>query len=193
MTAKRKPRTPNEKSVVALELFLGKIIGNPRAYMGDTHLLSALKRQGRLAKYSNVEHRITGTSRSTVERLAAAVLDGGFEGLNSLRETALAAVEEEIRISLKSKHRTKARLSEDLTTANFAHVQAMVDLWHVTTAFHEAVEAGRRLANRSRSAAMVELWDKEEERLLAMFDLAKRPVVEIGSATESWLVQLRQL
>lgn len=88
MTAKRKPRTPNEKSVVALEVFLGKIIGNPRAYLGDTHLFSALKRQSRLAKYSNVEHRITGTSRSTVERLAAAVLDGGFEGLNSLRETA---------------------------------------------------------------------------------------------------------
>jgi hypothetical protein len=193
MTARREARTPNEKSVVALEVFLGKVIGEPRAYIGDTHLTSALKRQSRLAEYTNAMHGVNATSRSTVARLADEVIDGGFAHLDSLRETALAVVEEEIRQSLKSKPRTKKRIAEDLTAAKFERVQVMVDLWHVTTAFHHALTAARQLANRSRNPGMVELWDKEEERLLAIFDLAKRPVVEIGSETEAWLMRVREL
>lgn len=193
MTSGPSPGTLNEKSVVALSLLLGKVIANPKEYIEDHHLVSALGRQDRLAKYSSSKHHISATSRSTVERLAEKVLEGGFAYLDGLRLTALAAVEEEMLQGLKAKRRTKKRLADDLETVKSERVQTMVDLWHVTTAFHQALTAARLLANRSRKPSLVELWDKEEERLLGMFDLAKRPVVEIGSDTEDWLQRLRQL
>ncbi|WP_458762845.1 hypothetical protein [Cupriavidus basilensis] len=193
MTGMPAPRTPNEKAVVALSMLLGKVIANPVDYIGDYELVSALKRQGRLARYSKPKDGISATSRSTVERLAEKLLDGGFAYLDGLRITALAAIEEEKRQSLKEKRRTKKRLAEDFEQAKFERVQCMVDLWHVTHAFHDALSAGRQLANLSRDRGLVERWDKEEEKLLAMFDLANRPIVEVGSNTEAWLQRLRQL
>ncbi|WP_423758519.1 hypothetical protein [Burkholderia sp. NLJ2] len=193
MTGKPAPRTTNEKSVVALSVLLGKVTANPKKYIGDHQLMSALKRQSRLAEYSNPKDGISATSRSTVERLAEKLLEGGFAYLDGLRMTALAAVEEEALQSLKAKRRTRRRFAEDLEQAKFERVLCMVDLWHVTEAFHNALSSGRQLANSSRDPGLVERWDKEEERLLAMFDLAKRPIVEVGSNTEAWLQRLRQL
>ncbi|VVE35572.1 hypothetical protein [Pandoraea anhela] len=193
MIAKPAPQTTNEKSVVALSVLLGKVIANPKDYVGDHQLVSALKRQSRLAEYSNPKNGISATSRSTVERLAEKLLDGGFSYFDNLRITALGEVEDEGLRSFKAKRRTKKRFAEDLEQAKSERIQSMVDLWHVTKAFHEALTAGRQVANLSRNPGVVERWEKEEERLLAMFDLAERPVVEVGSDTEAWLQRLRQL
>lgn len=193
MNLTREPRTANEKTVVALAKLLADVKADPAKYVGDQELAAALKRQSRLAQYSRLQDGVMATSRSTVERLSEKLYDEGFAGIDELRVAALAAIQEETLKGLQAKRRTKKRVEEDLGEAHFERVQSMVDLWHVTNAFHRALKEGRELANLSRDAGLVERWSRVEEMLLAMFDLAERPVVKAGSDAEEWLRRLRRL
>lgn len=188
---KVEPKTKNERSVVALADLLENIASEPKKFIDDSELFSALQRQSRLAKYSKPGEGVWATSRCTIERAAERLFDGGFRYMDSLRRTALSALEAELVEATRAKPRTKQRLNDELEEATVSRVQALVDCWHVTNAFHRALQEGRALANLSRDPALVARWDKVETVLLAMFDLAKRPIVKKNSEAEAWLKQLR--
>ncbi|MCP3713136.1 hypothetical protein M3I54_40725 [Paraburkholderia sp. CNPSo 3274] len=191
MNLKREPKTKNEKSIVALERFLAGVASKPEEFTADEELLSALKRQSRLAKFSKPESEVIATSRCTIERVAERLFYGGFRYLDTLRLTALASLQTATAEAGRGKRRTKQRLADDLVAANVSRVQALVDCWQITNAFHRALKEGRQLANLSRDPALVARWDKTEATLLAMFDLADRPIVKTNSEAEKWLMQLR--
>jgi hypothetical protein len=191
MKLKTEPTTRNEKSVVALAKLLTSIANNPENFLGDDELLSALRRQGRLGKYSRPSEEVRASSRCTVERAAERLFEGGFRYLDSLRLAALSSLQTAAVAATRAKRRTKQRLTDDLEDVNVSRVQALVDCWQVTNAFQRALREGRALANLSRDPSLVARWDKVETVLLAMFDLAKRPVVKTNSEAEQWLKQLR--
>lgn len=191
MKLKNQPKTRNEKSVAALAKLLTNVVSSPGEFIGDDELLSALKRQSRLGKYSKPDSDVIATSRCTIERMAERLFEDGFRYLNTLRLTALSSLQMAAAEAAQAKRRSKQRLEDDLEAANVSRVQALVDCWQVTNAFHRALKEGRALANLSRDPALVARWDKSELVLLAMFDLAARPVVKTKSEAERWLTQLR--
>lgn len=185
------PRTKNEKAVAALAKLIEAVVGTPREFVGDEDLLLALKRQSRLGKYSRPSMGVAATSRCTIVRIANRMFEGGFSSFNELRLMALSALLEAATEATRPRRRTKEHVENELDQANIDRVRALVDCWHVTNAFHRALKEARTLANLTRDPVLVARWDKTEEMLLAMFDLAERPVVRKQTEAEEWLLRLR--
>jgi hypothetical protein len=185
------PRTANERSVVALAKLMGQIIRDPKEFIGDEQLVSAFKRQSRLGSFSRPSEGVHATSRCTIERASQRLFPGGFKWFNDERQKALNELQAATVEIARPNRRTKRAVIGQLERAEIERVQSLVDCWQITNAFHESLKRARALANLSRSAALVERWDKEEQALLAMFSLAKRPVVRKTSEAEEWLKKLR--
>ena len=187
----REPRTRNEKSIVSLLRLLEAIRDFPTKFTADDELINAVKRQSRLGNYSRPADEIFATSRCTIERLSDRLFKGGFSSFECVRNEAKDALQAATTEASRPKRRTKAQIQNDLQGTEAERVQALVDCWHVTNAFHSALKAGRSLALLTRDPALVSKWDKEEAILLAMFDLAQRPVVKSKTEAEKWLKALR--
>ncbi|KXV13047.1 hypothetical protein CR51_05710 [Caballeronia megalochromosomata] len=191
MTPKYAPKTANEKSIVALARLIESVSKSAGEYAEDAQLLSALKRQSRLGQFSRDKLGIAPTSRCTIERVSNRIFEGGFARFDEERRGALSRLQAAIAEHERPARRTKASVQVQLESAEIKHVQALVDCWHLTNAFHESLKRARALVNLTRDPALVQHWDKQEDVLLAMFDMAERPVVKTKTEAEKWLKRLR--
>lgn len=100
----------NTASVIALKDLLLEIPKHPDEYLKDLYLLSSLKSQGAIAKYSNENKDIFATSINTVKRISNDCIEGGYEKLDSYRINALEAISRHIAKSEKSNKTTRIGL-----------------------------------------------------------------------------------
>lgn len=96
-------------SIKALSDVLDEIIARPSEWLQDKELISALRSQGKLAKWESTSRKITGCSLNTLKSSSDAALNDGFAGIDRRRIKALRAIESE---DAKNKHpRRGTRLS----------------------------------------------------------------------------------
>ncbi|MFW1480519.1 hypothetical protein ACEWA0_24095, partial [Vibrio parahaemolyticus] len=87
-----KTQEVNQQTVLETKTLLLEVIQNPGVFKNDESIKVALKSQGGLAKYKNVERNINPCSLNTLKSLSESLLDKGFLELDSLRINAKNAI-----------------------------------------------------------------------------------------------------
>lgn len=188
--------TKTEILVSNLHTLLLSICKEPSKYTADERLFDALSRQERLGKYECKEYLISKTSRSSIMRVCARLLPGGFEAFDTLRIEALGHLTA-MRALKAAQRRPRLRTTEHFRNkaaeSNHVSNQRLMDCWHLTNALYKALVAGRRVAELSQNSAAVERWEREEKSILGVMSLAKNLVVRVAGEEEKWAEQLRSI
>ncbi|EGQ7663330.1 hypothetical protein [Vibrio parahaemolyticus] len=87
-----KTQEVNQQTVLETKTLLLEVIQSPGVFKNDESIKVALKSQGGLAKYKNVERNINPCSLNTLKSLSESLLDKGFLELDSLRINAKNAI-----------------------------------------------------------------------------------------------------
>jgi hypothetical protein len=105
---------------------LSDIIDNPKNWLKNKGLISALKSQRKLAKWEDVELRIRSCSLNTLKTSANRVLSDGFDGMDARRIKALSKIEKETTKGLAPKpgSRTYLEAKVKLKTTQIAVLEA---------------------------------------------------------------------
>jgi hypothetical protein len=94
-------------SIRALSELLRSIIQSPAEFANDGSLKAALKSQGSLAKFERTGDSIVPSSINTLKKWSAEYLDGGWEGLDHLRKSAVDALLQHAQKTQRSNKTTK--------------------------------------------------------------------------------------
>ena len=102
----------NEKktSTEALYGLLSEVIEEPESWIDNDNFIIALKAQGKLAQWEDIERRIMPCTINSLKARADKFLNTGFVGLNQLRIAALDAIEAYKESEKNSNKSTKAGL-----------------------------------------------------------------------------------
>lgn len=163
----------DELSIKQLSQFLEKIITAPDKYIDDSALLSALRSQGTLAKFSISELNITGSSINTMKRRADCHIYGGFAHVDQLRRNAYEALQNQA-ARLKMHNRTSknglaARIS-DLQTENQILKE---ELLLVTFVLEKSIGLVREHSEQLEGVALAKS-QREQRELLDMLSLTQK-------------------
>ncbi|MBB1386463.1 hypothetical protein H5119_13090 [Pseudoalteromonas sp. SG45-5] len=105
----RKNKENNQRSILATQYLLMEIIKSPDEFKNNSHLVKALKSQGGLAKYENIERNIVACAINTVKSLSELLFDDGFTGFDRLRMNARVAIEKALTGKIKKSNEESAR------------------------------------------------------------------------------------
>lgn len=110
----KKNKETNQKTILATEALLLEIIKSPDEFKNNDDLVKALKSQGGLAKYENVERHIGVVSINTVKTHSDLLFDDGFDdgrggGFDVLRINARNAIEKALKGKIKKSNEESAR------------------------------------------------------------------------------------
>ncbi len=110
----KKNKETNQKTIIATEALLQEIIKSPDDFKNNDGLVKALKSQGGLAKYENVERHIGVVSINTVKTHSDLLFDDGFDdgrggGFDVLRINARDAIEKALKGKIKKSNAESAR------------------------------------------------------------------------------------
>ena len=170
----------NSRSVTALQNYLKEIINDPTAFADDVKIFKDLKSQGALSKVTIEDRLIYGSSINTQKRIAANVLDGGFESLDRLRIAALDAICNVKLKSKKSKKTTKVGLGQRVKELEHELQQALQDIWHLTMVASKAMAQGRHYAKEAANPVILTRCEREQRELRAALSLRSHPVIVRG-------------
>lgn len=99
----------NQNKVLNAKDLLLEIIKKPVEFKEDNDLIKALKSQGGLAKYENLEKSIAACSLNTLKSASETLLNRGFLELDELRVNARNALEGAL-VESKANSRTRTGL-----------------------------------------------------------------------------------
>lgn len=109
--------TPSEQrsiSVIALKNLLIEAIEEPALWIENQDFVSAIKSQGKLAKWQDVERRIIPCALNTLKSAAEDLLEGGYASLDQLRLSALSVIERHRVLVAGSNKTTKSGLRKSV-------------------------------------------------------------------------------
>lgn len=151
------------KSVLALDGLLVDVIKAPGKWIHNEELISSLKVQGKLAKWSSNELGIKSCSLNTLKTTADLVLNDGFLGLNKKRSSASLAIENELNKTKKPKNGTKLQLGgkvkEQASKISLLEQRNML----LTYIVKELQSLSINYANKSKSESSLEKFERELE------------------------------
>lgn len=153
-------------------VLLSDIAENPKNYLQQKSLVTALRSQNSLANFIDLSFEIIGSSLNTQKKISENVLDGGYEQLDKQRKSALFALQ---RIEEKNKKPDKASRLGLLNEVKLlkSEIQTLRnDLLLMTLAFDKSLLQGARYARQS-SPSVQELCKKEQRELLDILTLRK--------------------
>lgn len=84
----------NHQSLLATKQLLLDIIGSPSEFTSNKSLQKAMKSQGGIAKYEDIDRGIAPCSLNTLKVCAERLLERGFMELDEVRKNALLALEQ---------------------------------------------------------------------------------------------------
>lgn len=105
----KKNKENNQRSILATKGLLLEIIKSPDEFKNNSNLVKALKSQGGLAKYENVERNIGACAINTVKSLSELLFDDGFTGFDKFRMSARDAIEKALTGKIKKSNEESAR------------------------------------------------------------------------------------
>lgn len=141
-------KRPSAPSVLALWNLLSEVAANPAIHAETTGLKEALTRQGRLAKLDLPMRGVIPVALNTLKRNADRTLAemGGFNGLNELRQVALAAIENHLASPQPASPYTRDALRAQLKQAKSRNRQLREDLAFVSERFRTMMSLAERCA-----------------------------------------------
>lgn len=143
-------------------LFL-QILSSPDIFRADETLKLALKSQGKMAKYQNVEQGINTLSLNTLKSLSDQLLEGGYAELDKLRINARNALNNSTSGKVKTDSKAILRLQKAELERNLEIVQQSCFL--LTTIIKEM---------RSQMSSIVKHDKSAKERLKRYEDVNKK-------------------
>jgi len=165
-------RIEDESSIRALLELLEDARRDAGKHSADDSLISALRSQGAMAKYSNQERLIKGMSLNHQKRIAGVVL-GQYEILDAARKAARNAIlsfrEREARGKVRSKTRMAIRISELEEELRILRQ----DMFILQRAFDIRCLQARRYAAEA-SLVVQNLCAKEQKEIVATLSLRQR-------------------
>jgi|GEM_PF-1180479 hypothetical protein len=162
----------NNQSVLNLRNLLQDITIAPDKYLEQNLIIQSLKSQGLLAKFSDEPKGIFPSSINTQKRIAANVVDGGYEALDQLRVNALLAVEKKANTNNQPDKETKAGLLLTIKELESEKQSIRNDLLLLTLAFEKSLRQGARYASLADPSIQA-LCKKEQRELLDILSLRK--------------------
>lgn len=174
--AKDKRVERNTTSVLALRDMLRDVIKDPSSFANHVVLSQSLKSQGELAKFSDVQKDILGTSLNTMKRIADSALEGGFGAIDSLRIAARLALEKESAKEAQSNKVSKVGLAKRVKELEVENLHLRQDLLLLTHAFEKSLTQGRNYALKASSPAVKTLCIREQRVLWDSLSLRQFPV-----------------
>lgn len=145
---------------------------HPSRLSNDNEFLSALNSQGSLARYSNVDHGIVGSSLNTMKRLANELVPGGFEGLDGLRKAAISTFVTEPLNETGPGRSSKAALLNKVSRLESSVEMLRGDLLLLTLALDKSLRQGKEYASNAEEHVRIRC-NKEQRDLLDMLTLRK--------------------
>lgn len=131
----------NTDSLLALRDLLREVCSRPSDYLADENLKAALCSQGKLARYSNSDKSILGSSINTVKRIANQYLDGGFAAIDRLRVDASNALMQCSERRDASNKATKVGLARRVTQLEQEIVILKTTNYNLLVAISKAIDA----------------------------------------------------
>ena len=161
----------SSKSTIGLRDLLRNICDSPKSFKDNLDVISALKSQGALSKYTSEDLLIFPTSMNTLKRVSEEYIEGGFQSLDNLRKTALQRIEDYKERDNSSNKSTRTGLSKRVTELegdvlmlekiNFALLQtiaeAMDDIKSITNVEEKGTRSYRSKEAIKRIAAMTSI------------------------------------
>jgi hypothetical protein len=176
MTITTKARTARRQadlvSVKALGELLRSVASSPVTHSKNESLLSALRSQGALAKYSDDTLSICGMSLNHQRLIAESAL-GGYEVLDHLRRAALESVLNYTARSARANKSTKSGLSARVKELEAELSLFKQDMAILQRAYDMRCVQARNYASTA-SASVQALCAKEQRELDATFSLRRR-------------------
>ena len=151
----------SSKSTIGLRDLLRNICDSPASYKDNSDVISALKSQGALSKYTSEDLLIVPTSINTLKRVSDEYIEGGFQALDNLRKTALQRIDNYKERGNSSNKSTRAGLSKRVTELeddvlklekiNYTLLQTIADAMDDIKSVTNVEEKGAR-SHRSKQA-----------------------------------------
>lgn len=158
------------QSVFAIRGLLREVIDSPSLFIKDQILVQALKSQGALAKYADQARGISTSSLNTVKRIADVALEGGFDALDRLRQSAGMVLEKQAFEDKSPNKESKAGLSIRLIKREAEIKSLREDLLLLTLAFEKSLRQGNRYATKADESVHA-LCKREQRELLDILTL----------------------
>ena len=165
----KKNKENNQRTILATEALLQEIIKSPDGFKNNDGLVKALKSQGGLAKYEYAERHIGAVAINTVKSLSELLLDGGFEGFDTLRINARDAIEKALKGKIKKSNEESAR--QKLTSTEEALAITQQSNFLLNTIIKEM---------RAHLKAMALQDGTDEERLKRYKDINKKVEAQLN-------------
>lgn len=102
----------NHQSLLATKQLFLDVISKPSEFTSDENLRKAMKSQGGIAKYEDIDRGITPCSLNTLKSCADRLLTRGFMELEDVRKNALLALEQVEQMNQKANHKTRSGLTK---------------------------------------------------------------------------------
>ena len=165
----KKNKEINQRTILATEALLLEIIKLPDGFKNNDRLVQALKSQGGLAKYEDVERHIGSVAINTVKSLSELLFGDGFDGLDGLRINARNAIDKALKGKIKKSNEESARQKLESTEKTLAITQQSNFL--LNTVIKEM---------RAHLKAMVLQDGTDEERLKRYKDINKKVEAQLN-------------
>lgn len=169
-------RSEDEASLRSLLELLEDARRDAGKHSADDSLISALKSQGALAKYSNQDRSIKGMSLNHQKRIAGIVL-GHYEILDAARKAARSAILSFRERELRGKVRSKARMAIRVSELEEELRVLRQDMFILQRAFDIRCLQARRYAAEA-SLVVQNLCAKEQKEIVATLSLRQRSSLE---------------
>jgi hypothetical protein len=158
----------NRESIHALSEYLRNIIDSPNLFIKNEALITHLKSQGSLAKYSHPEAGIYPTSINTLKRICNSSFPGGYISFDNLRTLAYSALTQELQKESRSNKQTKAGLAKRTQELESINTMLRQDLSILTWGLRKLLFQGKNYATRSHNPDLIALCKKEQSEILKL-------------------------
>lgn len=192
MNDRGSPRAERRKrdtaSVLALFELLKKVADDPSLLVADAELTSALRSQGKLAKFARAADGIVGMSLNHQRAVCdQSAMPGGYADLNDVRIAALRELHLHEQRGRRGNSRSKKGLIQKTHDLERQNTLLKYDLLQLQRAYDIRCSQARHYANEAGQAIRA-ICDKEQAELDAMFSLRRKT----QPATDSKVVGLEE-
>ncbi|NQD81034.1 hypothetical protein HP436_12700 [Pseudomonas sp. CrR14] len=157
-------------STINLYNLLCDILSHPHKYR-ESSIISSLKSQGSLSRYSAPDKNIYPCSLNTLKARADCFLSGGFEEMNLARTSALKALRPaKATISAQSKPRT---LRSDIVALKREIQLLNEEILCYTIALETSLEQARNYAKKTNNIINIQLCEKQQSEIYALLNHAR--------------------
>lgn len=172
-------------SIINLYTLLKEALDDPGAFTTDVDFCAALRSQGALAKYANLEKGINPSSINTLKRIADREIDGGYLAFDAARKNVQAALDNYVSREKQANKSTKQGLRAKVEELEIQLHSAHLGMWQLTKALNESIQNSRSYAESSQDPSIVARCKKEQRKLLKVLSLFVHPMGERGVNDEA--------